>query len=629
MPQDYYDSSSISVLKGLEAVRRRPGMYTDTVCPNHLGQEVIDNSIDEALAGHCDHISIVFGEDHSLEVSDNGRGMPVDIHPEEGIPGVEVILETLHAGGKFGGGSYDHSGGLHGVGISVVNALSLELNVQVKRDGLLQAVDYENGDKVKSLYHVKKIAKKVTGTTVLFRPDPKYFDNKEFNREKLIELVRYKTMLCPCLKVSIYDEFTNQEHNFHFPDGIKSEVEGREDAQEAVGSTIFFDNGEKGDMLVSWACYWNVDKSGLRNSFVNLIPTVRHGTHVNGLKDGLFKAVREFADFHNIEPPKVKITSDDLWRNVNFILSFKMLEPQFSGQTKECLSSRTAAQTVSSIVQDRFSLFLNHDVEKAKVLCELFVQNAAARTRAANKVERKKIGKVMALPGKLTDCSTNIREDAEIFVVEGDSAGGSAKQARDRVNQAILPLRGKILNTWEVASDVVLKSKEISDISTAIGVSPDSDDLSEQRYGKICILADADSDGAHIASLAVCLFVRHFRAVINQGHVYIAMPPLYRIDVGKQVFYALDESEKDATLRDIEAKKIRGTVSVQRFKGLGEMNPKQLKETALDPMSRRLVQLTTDDTEELDEVMSMLMAKKRSGDRLTFITENSDMEYTR
>jgi topoisomerase-4 subunit B len=621
-----YNSKDIEVLSGLDPVRKRPGMYTDTDCPNHLAQEVIDNSIDEAIGGHCDTIEIKFLKDHSLCVTDNGRGMPVDMHPTEGMPGVEVILEKLHAGGKFGGGSYGHSGGLHGVGISVVNALSTLLDVKIIRGGQQYGVIYENGEKTKSLFKIKKAPKKETGTIVHFYPDKSYFDRQPFARDRLIQLIKDKSMLCPGLNVQVIDEIDDVEHNFCFTDGIKGFVSSHDGAESPCAGAIFSEGIDKEDKHISWACYWSEEKSTLGKSFVNLIPTVRHGTHINGFKDGLFKAVKDFADFHSIETKKVKISPDDVWKSINYVVSFKMLEPSFSGQTKECLSSRPAALFVSPLVKDELSLFLNSDVERGKVLCELFMNNAAIRTKAATKVDRKKIGKLGALPGKLTDCSITDRDQAEVFIVEGDSAGGSAKQARDRITQAILPLRGKILNTWEVDSDLVLNSKEISDISTAIGVSPNSHDFSELRYGKICILADADSDGAHIATLAICLFVRHFYPLVERGHIFIAMPPLYRIDIGKHVFYALDDEEKDDRLAKIASEKLRGKVNVQRFKGLGEMNPPQLKVTTLDPLTRRLVQLTADDADALMECMSMLMKKSRASDRLEFITENSDVE---
>ncbi len=554
-----YNADAIEVLSGLDPVRKRPGMYTDTTRPNHLAQEVIDNSVDEALAGHAKSVQVILHQDNSLEVIDDGRGMPVDIHPEEGVPGVELILTKLHAGGKFSNKNYQFSGGLHGVGISVVNALSTRVEVRVKRDANEYRMTFADGFKDSDLEVIGTVGKRNTGTSVHFWPDPKYFDSAKFS-------------------------------------------------------------------VRSWALLWLPEGGeSVQESYVNLIPTAQGGTHVNGLRQGLLDAMREFCEFRNLLPRGVKLAPEDVWERIAFVLSMKMQEPQFSGQTKERLSSREAAAFVSGVVKDAFSLWLNEHAEIGLQLAELAISNAGRRLKAGKKVERKKITQGPALPGKLADCAGQEPMRAELFLVEGDSAGGSAKQARDKEFQAIMPLRGKILNTWEVDGGEVLASQEVHDIAVAIGVDPGASDLAQLRYGKICILADADSDGLHIATLLCALFVRHFRPLVEAGHVYVAMPPLYRIDLGKEIYYALDEAERDGILERLAAEKKRGKPQVTRFKGLGEMNPLQLRETTMDPNTRRLVQLTLEDATGTLEIMDMLLAKKRAGDRKSWLESKGNL----
>lgn len=616
MTNQSYNAEAIEVLNGLEPVRRRPGMYTDTERPNHLAQEVIDNSVDEALAGHAQNILVVLHDDNSLEVQDDGRGMPVDIHPEEGIPGVELILTKLHAGGKFSNNNYEFSGGLHGVGVSVVNALTTRMEVKVRRDGQLYGIAFENGDKVEDLEVIGTVGRRNTGTNVRFWPDPSYFDSAKFSVPKLIHNLRAKAVLCPGLKIKFDNKQTKEITEWYYEDGLKDylidSVKEFINLPEDPFVGSFAGNLEAADWAVTWLPEGG---TSVGESYVNLIPTAQGGTHVNGLRQGLLEAMREFCEFRNLIPRGIKLTPEDIWERCCYILSVKMQDPQFAGQTKERLSSRQCATFVSGVVKDSFSLWLNSNTDIAEQLAELCISNAQKRLKAAKKVVRKKVTQGPALPGKLTDCSSQETDRTELFLVEGDSAGGSAKQARDREFQAIMPLRGKILNTWEVDAGQVLASQEVHDISVAIGMDPDSSDLSQLRYGKICILADADSDGLHIATLLCALFTQHFRTLVEEGHVYVAMPPLYRIDVGKEVFYALDEGEKDGVLDRIVAEKKKGKVNVQRFKGLGEMNPLQLRETTMDPNTRRLVQLTIDEITPTLEMMDMLLAKKRSGDR--------------
>jgi topoisomerase-4 subunit B len=621
-----YDASAIEVLSGLDPVRRRPGMYTDTTRPNHLAQEVIDNSVDEALAGHASRIDVTLYADGSCEVSDDGRGMPVDTHPEQGLPGVEVILTKLHAGGKFSAGSYRFSGGLHGVGVSVVNALSSHLEVWVKRGGAEYNMAFANGEKVTDLEEVARIGRNNTGTRLHFWPNPKYFDSPKFSLRQLTHLLRAKAVLCPGLEVRLRDEATGLDQTWCYQDGLKDYLSQALDGVPTVPDTPFIGNLEATTEAAAWAVAWLPDGGELvTESYVNLIPTVQGGTHVNGLRTGLTEAVREFCEFRNLLPRGVKLTPEDVWARASWILSVKLIDPQFSGQTKERLSSRECAAFVSGVVKDAFSLWLNQHVADAERIAELAIGAAQARLRAGRKVTRKKVTQGPALPGKLADCTSTDPERSELFLVEGDSAGGSAKQARDRDFQAIMPLRGKILNTWEVDPAEVLGSQEVHDIAVAIGVDPGSDDLSRLRFGKICILADADSDGAHIATLLCALFLRHFPRLVVQGHVYVAMPPLYRVDVGKQVFYALDDAERRGVLDRIAAEKLKGKVSVQRFKGLGEMNPQQLRETTIHPDTRRLVQLTVEPGDASSTLMDMLLAKKRAADRRAWLQQKGDL----
>ena len=623
MSQSTYNAVDIEVLKGLDPVRHRPGMYTDTARPNHLGQEVIDNSVDEAIAGHARQVKVTLYEDNSLEVIDDGRGMPVDIHPEEGVPAIELLLCRLHAGGKFSNKNYQFSGGLHGVGISVVNALSKRVEVTVNRDGQVYQIAFENGYKVEDLQVIGTCGRRNTGTKVRFWPDEKYFDSPRFSVPRLTHLLKAKAVLCPGLEIIFKDKINNTEQRWCYQDGLKDYLMESVSGYTLLPEEPFTGNHTGETEAVEWALLW-LPEGGelLTESYVNLIPTVQGGTHVNGLRQGLLDAMREFCEFRNLLPRGLKLTADDIWERCAYVLSVKMQEPQFAGQTKERLSSRQSAAFVSAIVKDAFSLWLNQHVQIAELLAEMVISSAQKRLRASKKVIRKKLTSGPALPGKLADCSSQDLSRTELFLVEGDSAGGSAKQARDREYQAIMPLKGKILNTWEVSSDEVLGSQEIHDISVAIGIDPDSDDLSQLRYGKICILADADSDGLHIATLLCALFVRHFRAMVEHGHIFVAMPPLYRIDLGKEVYYALDEEEKEGILDQLKRKK--GKPNVQRFKGLGEMNPLQLRETTMDPNTRRLVQLSLDSEEETMALMDMLLAKKRAEDRREWLQEKGD-----
>ena len=622
-----YSANEITVLKDLEPVQLRPGMYTDTTRPNHLAQEVIDNSVDEALAGFATKIEVILHKDQSIEVTDNGRGMPVDIHPVEKVSGVEVIMSKLHAGGKFSNKNYTFSGGLHGVGISVVNALSERVDVSIKRNGEVYKIAFENGKKVEDLTVIGTCGRRTTGTTVHFKPNPKYFDSEKFSVSRLRHLLRAKAVLCSGLEIKFIDKVNDTEDTWLYQDGLNDYL------MEAVNGLVTLPEqpfiGEfKGEKeAVSWALLWLPEGGELiGESYVNLIPTALGGTHVNGLRQGLLDAMREFCEFRNLLPRGVKLTADDLWDRCAYMLSLKMQDPQFAGQTKERLSSRQSAVFIGGVVKDAFSLWLNQNVQTAELLADMAICSAQRRLRAAKKVVRKKLVSGPALPGKLADCSSQDLNLTELFLVEGDSAGGSAKQAREREYQAILPLRGKILNTWEVSPEQVLASQEVHDIAVALGIDPDNDDLSQLRYGKVCILADADSDGLHIATLLCALFLRHFPKLVEQGHVYVAMPPLYRIDLGKEVFYALDESEKEAILDRLKGKK--GKPNVQRFKGLGEMNPMQLRETTMDPNTRRLVQLTFEaqgeESQETMETMDMLLAKKRAEDRKNWLQANGD-----
>ena len=621
-----YNANSIEVLSGLDPVKKRPGMYTETTRPNHLAQEVIDNSVDEALAGHADKIDVVLYSDGSLSVTDNGRGMPVDIHSEEGVPGVELILTRLHAGGKFSNENYNFSGGLHGVGVSVVNALTTKLEVMIRRDGEIHRIAFADGNKTEDLHVVGTVGKRNTGTEVRFWPDPKYFDSPRFSVSRLRHVLRAKAVLCPGLRVSFTNEQTNEKDEWFYEDGLKDYLQSSTNGLETCPSTPFTGSMKGNTEAVDWAIQWLVEGGELvQESYVNLIPTAQGGTHVNGFRTGCLEAMREFCEFRNLLPRGIKLSPEDIWDKSCFVLSAKLQDPQFSGQTKERLSSREAAAFISGVVKDSFSLWLNQHTDEAEKLAELCINNAQKRLKASKKIARKKVTTGPALPGKLADCAGNDVMNSELFLVEGDSAGGSAKQARDREYQAIMPLRGKILNTWEVESTQILASQEVHDIAVALGVDPDSDNLDGLRYGKICILADADSDGLHIATLLCALFVKHFRPLVERGHVFVAMPPLYRIDVGKDVYYALDESERKGILDRIAAENKKGKINVQRFKGLGEMNPLQLRETTMARDTRRLVQLTIDDLESTTENMDMLLGKKRASDRKAWLEEKGDL----
>ena len=621
-----YTSENIEVLSGLEPVRKRPGMYTDTSRPNHLIQEVVDNSVDEALAGHAKSIRVTLLKDGGVEVEDDGRGMPVDPHPVQKKPGVEVILATLHAGGKFSNKNYQFSGGLHGVGVSVVNALSKKLEVFVKRDGEVHRIEFAGGEKTADLEVVDTVGKRNTGTMMRFWPDEKYFDSPNISVPRLRHLLRAKAVLCPGLMVTLENKQTDETETWQFADGLVEYLVDSTRGWERVPAEPF-EGAMNGDTeAVDWAVLWLPEGGELvTESYVNLIPTTQGGTHVNGLRSGLLEAMREFCEFRNLLPRGVKLTPEDIWDRACYVLSVKMQDPMFAGQTKERLSSRQTAPFVSGVVKDAFSLWLNQHTDEAERLAELCINNAQKRLRAAKKVTRKKVTSGPALPGKLADCTSDDPAQSEIFLVEGDSAGGSAKQARDRVYQAIMPLRGKIMNTWEVDPAEVLGSQEIHDIAVALGIEPGSDDLGGLRYGKVCILADADSDGLHIATLLCALFLRHFPALVRGGHVFVAMPPLYRIDVGKDVYYALDQEERAGVLDRIKAEKKRGKVSVTRFKGLGEMSPMQLRETTMARDTRRLVRLSVDGADDTHQLMDMLLSKKRASDRKNWLEEKGNL----
>lgn len=623
-----YQADSIEVLEGLEPVRKRPGMYTDTSRPNHLAQEVVDNCVDEALEGYASEIRVTLRTDGSMSVSDNGRGMPVDIHKTEKVSGVELILTRLHSGAKFNNENYKFSGGLHGVGVSVVNALSESFEVFIKRDGKMHHMAFQGGEKKSELTVKDTINKRNTGTLINFRPNPAYFDSPRFSVTRLKHLLRAKAVLCPGLRVFFTDDTaTDSERQFewHYESGLEDYLLAELTGYELLPLLPFTGSMQGKEEAVDWAVQWLPDGGTMiTESYVNLIPTGQGGTHVNGLRSGLLEALREFCEFRNLVPRGLKISGEDIWERCCYVLSAKMLDPQFSGQTKERLNSRQIVAFISNAVKDSFSLWLNHHVEDGEKLAEMAILNAQSRLRAGKKIARKKVTTGPALPGKLTDCSCQDAMQGELFLVEGDSAGGSAKQARDRETQAIMPLKGKILNTWEVDSTDILASQEVHDISVALGIDPGSRDLTGLRYGKVCILADADSDGLHISSLLIALFVRHFPALVSEGHVFVAMPPLYRVDVGKEVFYALDEAERQSILDRIENQKLKGKVAVQRFKGLGEMNALQLRETAMAADTRRLVRLTIDNEDRANELLDMLLSKKRAADRKSWLENKGD-----
>ena len=620
-----YDASDIEVLTGLDPVKKRPGMYTDTTKPNHLVQEVLDNSVDEVISGHASKIEIILHKDNSVTVIDNGRGMPIDKHPEEKMPGVEVILTRLHAGSKFSNKNYQFSGGLHGVGVSVVNALSKKLEVSIKRNGKEFFMSFKDGERKTSLKTIAKVGVKNTGTKIKFWPNEKYFDSIKFSLTKLKHLMRAKSVLCPGLIVRFNDEIKNEKIEWCYLDGIKTYLCEQLSEYELLPKEPFFGSIQNQNEGVDWAIHWLQEPGELiTESYVNLVPTIQGGAHVAGMRQGLLEAMRNFCETRNLLPRGIKLTAEDVLENCCYLLSVKMTNPQFSGQTKERLSSRECSIFVSNMIRDTFVQWLHQHIEMGERIAEKIIAAAQSRLKLNKKITRKKISGGPALPGKLADCSSQDITISELFLVEGDSAGGSAKQARDREFQAVMPLRGKILNTWEVESNEVLSSKEVHDISVAIGVEPGSSNLSDLRYGKVCILADADSDGAHIATLLCALFLKHFKELVRNGHIFIAMPPLFRIDASKEVYYALDEPEKEAILKSVQAKKKSTNVTVQRFKGLGEMNPIQLRETTMSPSTRRLVQLTLKNENEALKVMDMLLAKKRSADRKKWLEINGD-----
>lgn len=620
-----YNAADIEVLSGLDPVKRRPGMYTDTARPNHLAQEVIDNSVDEALAGHAKSIDVIVHTDGSVSVADDGRGMPVDIHPDEGIPGVELILTRLHAGGKFSNKNYQFSGGLHGVGVSVVNALSTRVEVTIRREAQIHRMEFRNGDRSSPLEVIGSVPKKQTGTTVRFWPDPKYFDTPKILLSRLKHVLQAKAVLCSGLTVRLTDEASGEKDTWYYEDGLQDYLRSMLGQNEFLPSELYVHELKRDTEAVEFALAWVPEGELVQESYVNLIPTAQGGTHCNGLRTGLTEALREFCDIRNLLPRGVKLAPEDVWDRLSFVLSLKMQDAQFSGQTKERLSSRNAAAFVEGVAHDGFSLYLNQHVQVGERIAQLAIERAAARLKAEKQIVRKKITQGPALPGKLADCASSDLSRTELFLVEGDSAGGSAKQARDKDFQAILPLRGKILNTWEVESGSVLASQEVHDLAVAIGCDPGVDRIDGLRYGKVIVLADADSDGLHIATLLCALFLRHFPSLVRDGHIFVAMPPLFRVDVGKQVFYCLDENEKRALLERIEREKIKGQVSVTRFKGLGEMNPSQLRESAVHPDTRRLVQLTVESDDGTSKVMDMLLSKKRASDRKSWLEEKGDL----
>ncbi|HAT8178239.1 TPA: DNA topoisomerase IV subunit B [Legionella pneumophila] len=619
-----YTAEAIEVLSGLEPVQRRPGMYTDTTRPNHLAQEVIDNSVDEVLAGFASRIIVTLHEDGSIEVEDDGRGMPVDLHPQLGLSGVEVIMTRLHAGGKFSDKNYSFSGGLHGVGVSVVNALSERLDVTIKRNGIIYQMTFANGDKLCELSETGVTKKRDTGTVIRFWPNGKYFDTTKISVKHLTHVLRAKAVLCSGLSMTFINKITNEEMNWCYEQGLTDYL-CQTLPEDYLPEEPFAGDFKSDEATVDWALAWSDSANGnLNESYVNLIPTIQGGTHVNGLRSGLFEALSEFCELRNLLPRGVKLTADDLWETCQYVLSVKMKEPQFAGQTKERLSSRQTSGLVSNVIKDAFAIWLNQHRNQGEAIAALAIERAQKRLKQAKQVARKRVSQGPALPGKLADCLQTDLSQAELFLVEGDSAGGSAKQARNKDYQAILPLRGKILNSWEVDSSQVLASQEIHDISVAIGVDPGSSDLEGLRYGKICILADADSDGAHIATLICALFLRHFKPLVKAGHVFVAMPPLYRIDAGKLIHYALDDEEKNRIVLHL-TQTTKSKVNVQRFKGLGEMNPIQLRETTMDPNTRRLVQLTLDDEEQTEAIMDMMLNKKRAADRKVWLETKGNL----
>ncbi len=626
MTSSAYTSSAIEVLSGLEPVRKRPGMYTDTHRPNHLAQEVIDNAIDEALAGYATKVAVTLYADGSLEVFDDGRGMPVDAHPQLEKPGVEVILTTLHSGGKFSEGHYRFSGGLHGVGVSVVNGLSRRLDVTVRRDSREYHMAFAGGEKLGDLEQIGTVGKRNTGTWLRFLPDAQYFDSVKFQAARLQQLLRAKAVLCPGLTVTWHDEAAEETIEWRYDDGLTDYLMQAVSGVTALPEQPFTGHMTGEQEAADWAVVWLPDGGeGFSESYVNLVPTPAGGAHVNGMRSGLTDALRDFAERRGLLPRGVRLTADDVCEHIAFVLSVKLADPQFAGQTKEKLASRSCQAFVSGVIGDAFAQWLNRHPQSGDAICQLAVTSAQQRQQKARKVTRKKVASGPALPGKLADCTSQDVARTELFLVEGDSAGGSAKQARDREFQAVMPLRGKILNTWDVKPEDVLSSQEVHDITVALGVEPGNANLDRLRYGKICVLADADSDGAHIATLLCALFVRHFRPLVAAGHVYMAMPPLYRIDIGKNVYYAIDEEEKEGVLERIAAEKQKGAPQVTRFKGLGEMEPLQLRETTMAPDTRRLVQLTIEDGDDTNKMLDMMLAKKRVTDRRRWLEDRGNL----
>ena len=627
MAKNTYDSKAIEVLSGLDPVKKRPGMYTDTSCPNQLIQEVVDNSVDEAIAGHCSNIKIKIQKDGFIKVSDDGRGMPVDIHPEHKLTGVELILCKLHAGAKFSGEEYNFSGGLHGVGVSVVNALSESLQVNIKRDSKEHEMQFSNGDKKNDIKIVGDVGIRNTGTTIKFRPNLKYFESDKIKTNELKHLLKAKAVLCPGLTIDFHNENKKEKIKWYFEDGLKSYLDEASDGVDQIlDESIVSSNASKTqevEFVINWTS--KVQKNKLEETYVNLIPTVQGGSHLNGFKSGLLEALKEFCDYRSLLPKGLKINADDVINNAIFVVSSKMQNPQFAGQTKERLDSKDHMTFVSTSTKDILSIWFNKHTEEGEKIAELAIISAQARVKASTNVERKKTFKGPALPGKLSDCNSEDLNETELFLVEGDSAGGSAKQARERSFQAIMPLRGKILNTWDLESNEIIKSQEIKNLSTAIGVLPGNSDISSLRYGKICILADADSDGLHIATLLCALFLRHFKALVNEGRIYIAMPPLYRIDCGKEVLYALDELQKENVVKTFKNKQGKPKINIQRFKGLGEMNPSQLRETVMDPETRQLVRLSISASDNANAMMDLLLSKKNASARKEWLEKKGSL----
>ena len=628
MAKNTYDSKAIEVLSGLDPVRKRPGMYTDTSCPNHLIQEVLDNSVDEAIAGHCSTIKIKIQKDGFIQISDDGRGMPVDEHPEHKVSGVELILCKLHAGAKFSGEEYNFSGGLHGVGVSVVNALSENLEVSIKRDSKEYLMTFNNGEKKTDLKQIGEVGPRNTGTTIKFKPNDTYFETNQIRVNDLKHLLKAKAVLCPGLTIEFQNENSKDPKiKWFFEDGLKSYLEeASEDIDLILEESILSSKNVKSqevEFVINWA--HKPHKNKLNETYVNLIPTAQGGSHLNGFKSGLLEALKEFCDIRSLLPKGLKLNAEDVIANAIFVISSKMQNPQFAGQTKERLDSKDHMSFVSSSTKDVLSIWFNKHTQEGEMIADLAISSAQARAKASSTVERKKTFKGPALPGKLSDCNSEDLNETELFLVEGDSAGGSAKQARERSFQAIMPLRGKILNTWDLESEEIIKSQEIKNLSTAIGVLPGNSDITSLRYGKICILADADSDGLHIATLLCALFLRHFKSLVNEGRIFIAMPPLYRIDCGKEVLYALDEKQKDKAVMDFKNKKGKPKINIQRFKGLGEMNPSQLRETVMDPETRQLVRLSISATDNANAMMDLLLSKKNAAARKEWLEKKGSL----